>query len=89
MVKQYYIIEIKRVNGELEHNVTWAFDEDADKARLKGESAYYAKLSEACLSNTDSHSVTLISDEGFPVMHNCFKHEVEPTPEPTPEPTEE
>lgn len=84
---QFYIVEIKEVNGEYEHGVTWAFDEDANKARLKGESAYYAKLSEAAVSNYAKHSVVLISDEAFPVMYKCFRHEVTPEPEVS-EPTE-
>lgn len=84
---QFYIIEIKQLsNGEYEHEVSWAFDADADAARLKGESTYYDKLSKAAVSNYAQHSVTLISDEGFPVMNKCYKHNVQPEPEPTPEP---
>lgn len=78
---QFYIIEIKEVNGEYEHEVSWAYDEDTDKARLKGESLYYAKLSAAAVSEFAQHSVTLISDEGFPVMNQCYKHEIVPEEE--------
>lgn len=74
---QYYIIEIKRnATGELEHNVEWAFDQDPNQAKLKGESLYYAKLSEAAISTYLSHSVTLISDTGDPCMNRCYYHEV-------------
>lgn len=84
---QLYIIEIKKLaNGEFEHEVSWAFDEDANKARLKGESTYHAKLAEAAISEYESHAVTLISQEGFPIMYQCYKHEaVAPTPTPEPE----
>lgn len=84
-MKQYYIYEIKQLaNGEFEDNRSWAYDEDDTKARLKGESAYYAKLSEAAVSTYAKHSVILVSDEAFPIMYKSFKHEVEPEPQ-TPE----
>lgn len=89
-MKQYYIYEIKQLaNGEFEDNRSWAYDEDDTKARLKGESAYYAKLSEAAVSTYAKHSVILVSDEAFPIMYKSFKHEVEPEPEPEPQPPEE
>lgn len=82
-MKQYYIYEIKQLaNGEFEDNRSWAYDEDDTKARLKGESAYYAKLSEAAVSTYAKHSVILVSDEAFPIMYKSFKHEVEPEPQP-------
>lgn len=82
-MKQYYIYEIKQLaNGEFEDNRSWAYDEDDTKARLKGESAYYAKLSEAAVSTYAKHSVILVSDEAFPIMYKSFKHEVEPESQP-------
>ena len=79
---QFYIYEIKQLpNGEFEDNRAWAYDEDPDKARLKGESIFYEKLSEASVSNYAKHSVILVSDEGFPVMNKCYKHEVQPESE--------
>ena len=79
---QFYIYEIKQLpNGEFEDNREWAYDEDPDKARLKGESIFYEKLSEASVSNYAKHSVILVSDEGFPVMNKCYKHEVQPESE--------
>lgn len=75
MVYQYYTIEIKRnQSGELAHEVNWAYDEDPEQANLKAQSLYYDKLSKAAVSEYASHSVTLISDEGYPVMYQCFKH---------------
>ena len=48
MLFQNYIAEIKRYhNGEFEHNVFWAWDEDEDKARLKAESKYHEILAVA------------------------------------------
>lgn len=87
---QFYIVEIQKYdNGEFGHIVHYAFDEDADKARLKADSKYYEVLSAAAISNISEHSAILFSSEGFPIMHQCYKHEVvNPTPEPE-EPVEE
>lgn len=72
---QYYIIEIqKNATGEYAHNVMYAYDEDQNMARLKGESVYYQTLAAAAISNVAQHSVVLISDEGFPIMNQCYKH---------------
>lgn len=82
---QYYIVEIQQYeNGEYGHIVHFAYDADADKARLKAESKYHEVLASAAVSETAEHSAILISSEGFPVMHQCYKHEKE-----EPEETEE
>ena len=47
---QYYIVEIKMVNGEFEHQVHWAYDADATTARLKAESKYHEVLAAAAVS---------------------------------------
>lgn len=87
---QYYIIEIQQyANGEYGHIVHYAFDEDADKARLKAESTYHQILAAAAVSETKKHSAVILSDESFPVLHSCYKHNVT-VPEPAEdEPAEE
>ncbi len=75
---QFYIIEIKQLNsGEYEHTVHYAWDENPDMARLKAESKYHDILSKGAVSETLKHSAIIISDESFPVMNQCYKHEVE------------
>jgi hypothetical protein len=74
---QFYIVEIQQyANGEYGHLVHFAYDEDADKARLKAESKYHEVLAAAAVSETKSHAAILFSTDGFPVMHQCYKHEV-------------
>ncbi len=102
---QFYIVEIQQyANGEYGHLVHYAFDQDADVARLKAESKYHEVLAAAAISNTMSHAAILFSTEGFPLMNQCYKHQaVQQTPaadtgdepaepetpeEPTEEPTE-
>ena len=92
MVTQFYIVEIQQyANGEYGHLVHYVYDADPDKARLKGESKYYEVLAAAAVSNLPCHSAIMFSTEGFPLLHQCYKHEVQPelTPEPEPEPEPE
>lgn len=78
MVTQYYIIEIQQnKQGEYGHIVHYAFDENPEKARLKAESKYHEILASAAVSETLKHSAIIISDESFPVMNQCYKHEIE------------
>ena len=89
MVYQFYVMEIQQYAdlsyGDIKH---FTYDEDPDLARLKAESKYYQVLSAAAISNLPSHAAILFSSEGFPIMHQCYKHEVVPEPEET-EPVEE
>ena len=75
---QFYILEIKQLNnGEFEHQVHYAWDENAQKARLKAESKYHEILSQAAVSDTKKHSAIIVSEESFPVVNQCYKHESE------------
>ena len=79
---QFYILEIQQYqNGEYGHIVHFAFDADPDIARLKGESKYHEILAAAAVSTLPSHAAILISAEGFPVLHQCYKHAVTPATE--------
>lgn len=74
---QYYIIEIQQYpNGEYGHIVHYAWDENPDKARLKAEAKYHEILSYAAVSETKKHSAVILSDESFPVLYQCYKHNV-------------
>ena len=75
MVTQFYIVEIQQyANGEYGHIVHYAFDADPEKARLKGEAKYYEVLAAAAVSDLPTHSAIMFSTEGFPIMHQCYKH---------------
>lgn len=70
---QFYVIEIKKnAAGEYEHNVFWAYDENLDLAQRKAEAKAYELLQVAALSETQTHSVTVLSDEGFEVFNKCY-----------------
>ena len=90
MVTQFYIVEVQQyANGDYGHLVHYAWDEDPDLAQRKAESKYYDVLSAAAVSDTKKHSAILFSTEGFPLLHKCYAHDVEPTPEPEPTPNSE
>lgn len=79
MLYQFYVVEIKKLrSGEFEHNVTWHWDTDATKAQLKAESKFHEILSAAAISDTLEHSAIIFSTEGFPLAHQCYKHDVAP-----------
>lgn len=88
---QYYVIEIQKyLSGEFGHIVHYAYDEDANKARLKAESKYHEVLAAAAVSELPQHSATLLTSDGRAVMSQCYRHEVvEPEPTPETEPEEE
>lgn len=72
---QNYVVEIQQyANGEYGHIVHYAYDADAEQARLKAESKYYEVLAAAAVSNLPCHSAILFTTEGFPLMHQCYKH---------------
>ena len=74
---QYYIIELQHyANGEIGNLTHFAYYEDADKARLKGESKYHEVLAAAAVSTIPEHAAVLMSSTGEPIEHKCYVHPV-------------
>ncbi|MBR2582922.1 MAG: hypothetical protein IKD61_05955 [Oscillospiraceae bacterium] len=63
---KFTVIEIQ--NGIVGANV-WAYDD-----QNAAESKYHAILSSAAVSQVAVHAAVLVSEEGFPLMHGCYKH---------------
>lgn len=42
--------------------------------QYEAESVYHLKMSYAAASNVEVHSVIMYTEEGFEVMHGCYKH---------------
>lgn len=61
----YIVIEMQ--NGVIGENV-WNFAN-----RAEAESMYYNTLSYAAVSEVQTHTVMLISDEGFVIECKCYK----------------
>lgn len=43
--------------------------------QAEAESRYHAVLAAAAVSELPVHSAVLVSEEGFPLMHQCYKHQ--------------
>ena len=72
---QFYIFEIQQYqDGTFGHIVHFAYDEDPNIARLKGESKYHEVLTAAAVSNLPSHAAIMFGADGFPIMNQCYKH---------------
>lgn len=79
---KYLVIEIQKFANDQMSTPTYAYD-----SQNSAESKYHTILAAAANSQLPVHSALLINEEGYPLRHECYKHEIEPEPEP--EPTEE
>lgn len=73
----YIVIEMQ--NGIIGGN-TWAYED-----RASAEVKEYQVLSEVVKSPVATHTVMLVTDEGFVLDCKCYKHDAQPEPEPEPE----
>ena len=65
----YIVIELqKNEYGGVSNIVT------EHTSMAEAESKYYSVLSSAATSKVAVHSAILVSEEGFPVKHQCYKH---------------
>lgn len=71
----YIVIELQKVNGQVANIVT------AHDTLNDAESKYHAVLSAGAVSSVEIHSAVLISEEGFPMRHECYKHDAVPAVE--------
>lgn len=64
----YFVIELQTNNGETANIVT------SHATREAAESKYHTILAAAAVSNVAKHAAVIISEEGFPIMHQCYIH---------------
>lgn len=65
----FIVIELqKNENGTVGNIVT------EHSTQAEAESKYHAILAAAAVSNLPVHSAVIVSEEGFPLMHQCYKH---------------
>ena len=75
---KYFVFEIQKLaDGAYAHLV-----HEADN-RNEAESKFYQVLAAAAISNIPEHSAIMFTGEGFPLMHQGYKHD--PQPEELPE----
>jgi len=68
----YIVMELqKNPEGAVSNIVT------DHKTLAEAESKFYSVLASAAVSTVPVHSAILVSEEGFPVKHQCYKHAAE------------
>lgn len=65
----FIVIELQKNAEGVVSNIVTSFDSLAE-----AESKYYSVLASAAVSNVPVHSAIIVSEEGFPVKHQCYKH---------------
>lgn len=65
----FIVVELqKHADGNVANIVT------AHATLPEAESKYHSVLAAAAVSELSAHSAVLVSEEGFPVAHQCYKH---------------
>ena len=66
---KYIVIELqKNSDGAVANLVT------AHNSLAEAESKYYTILASAAINDVSVHSAIIVSEEGFPVKYQCYKH---------------
>lgn len=65
----YIVIELqKNAEGVVSNLVS------AHNTLAEAESKFYSILASAAINEVPVHSAIIVSEEGFPVRHQCYKH---------------
>lgn len=65
----FIVIELQKNAEGVVSNIVTSFDTLAE-----AESKYYTILAAAAINKIPVHSAIIVSEEGFPVKHQCYKH---------------
>ena len=65
----YIVIELQTNGGQTTNIVT------SHATREAAESQYHTVLAAAAVSSVEKHAATIITEEGFQLMYQCYKHE--------------
>ena len=65
----FIVIELQKDAKGVVSNIVTSFDTLAE-----AESKYYSILAAAAVSKIPVHSAIIVSEEGFPVKNQCYKH---------------
>lgn len=65
----YIVVELqKNAEGVVSNIVT------SHPTLAEAESKFYSILAAAAVGSVPVHSAIIVSEEGFPVKHQCYKH---------------
>lgn len=65
----YIVVEMQKSLEGVVSNIVTSHD-----TQPEAESKYYSILASAAVSDVPVHSAIIVSEEGFPVKHQCYKH---------------
>ena len=65
----YIVIELQKSADGAVANIVNSYENLA-----QAESKYHSILAAAAVSQIPVHSAIIVSEEGFPVKHQCYKH---------------
>lgn len=65
----FVVIELQKNEEGIVSNIVTSHETQAE-----AESKYHYVLAAAAVSKIPVHSAIIISEEGFPIMHQCYKH---------------
>ena len=65
----YIVIELQKDAKGVVSNIVTSYENLAE-----AESKYYSVLAAAAVSKIPVHSAIIVSEEGFPVRNQCYKH---------------
>ncbi len=65
----YIVVELQKNETGVVSNIVTAHATIAE-----AESHYYSVLAAAAISTIPVHSAIIVSEEGFPVRNQCYKH---------------
>lgn len=65
----FIVVELQKNAEGVVSNIVTPFEEQS-----AAESKYHSVLSAAAISKLPVHSAAILTEEGFPLMHQCYKH---------------
>lgn len=69
-MNKFIVVELQTMQDGTVANIVTAYDN-----QNAAESAYHTILAAAAISTLPCHAAVILSEEGFPIAHACYKHE--------------
>lgn len=77
---KFLVTEIQVFEGGAVSTPSYAYE-----TQTAAEAKYHSILAAAAVSALPVHAAILFTEEGFPLRHECYKHEAAPSQEAGPE----
>lgn len=77
---KYLVVEIQKFDAGQISTPTYAYD-----TQNAAEAKFHSILASAANSELPIHAAVLMTEEGYPLRHECYTHIIESEPESNPE----